>query len=293
MDADDVSPARPTTAKAEARRELDALDTSTLRRAANWFVLAGGTANVIMQLSRPPVAYGVMDSPVTEGNLFTNPKRRARTTVSYLAVTMLGTADERAEMRRATNRSHARIRSAAGARPAYDAFDPELQKWVTACLYVGAENAYRLTYGDLAPDERERFYREGMVFGTTLQLPAEAWPATRDDFGAYWDRSLDELEMDDRTREYLLRIVRLEYLGRRIPDRVLRLRTRLVGGHLGPRFRDLLGMPWDDGEQARFDRFNARLAGFLRRAPRAVREAPLARQLRDVRRRMTAGIPLF
>ncbi len=37
------------------RRELDAMDTRALRRAVNWFLLLGGTSNVIMQLAMQPV----------------------------------------------------------------------------------------------------------------------------------------------------------------------------------------------------------------------------------------------
>ncbi|WP_394553201.1 oxygenase MpaB family protein [Agromyces sp. MMS24-JH15] len=278
---------------ADARRELDAIDTWALRRAVNWSVIAGGTANVIMQLSLRPVAYGVMESKVDEGNLFLDPERRARTTLSYLAVTMLGTAEERAAIRRATNRSHARVRSEPGASVGYSAFDPALQKWVAACLYRGAEHAYELVHGPLRDGFREEFLRQGMVFGTTLQLPPEDWPATPEAFESYWSETVAGLEMDDRTREYLMRIVRLEYLDRTFSERFLRFRTRLVAGHLGPEFRRLIGLPWDEAEQRAFDRFNRRLARLMRMLPRGAREFPLSRQLRDVRRRTAAGRPLF
>ncbi|MFC8680004.1 oxygenase MpaB family protein [Microbacterium ureisolvens] len=279
--------------KAQRRQQLDAMENDALRQAANWFILAAGTSNVIMQLSRPAVAYGVMESKVDEGNLFKNPKRRARTTMAYIAVTMLGGAEERAAMRRATNASHARVRSEPGHPVGYDAFDPALQRWVTACLYLGAEHAYERVNGPLEGAFRERFYRQGRVFGTTLQLPPESWPATRDDFEVYWRTEVAGLTMDERTRDYLSRIVRLEYLGRRIPVRVLRLRQRLVAGYLGPEFRALMQLPWTDADARLFERFNRRLARVMRVAPAAVREAPLRRQLRDVRRRLAAGRPLF
>jgi uncharacterized protein (DUF2236 family) len=55
-----------------------------------------GTANVIMQLGRPPVGHGVIESPVESGNVMRHPHRRLRTTMTYLAVALLGTDDERA-----------------------------------------------------------------------------------------------------------------------------------------------------------------------------------------------------
>ncbi|MDN4472069.1 oxygenase MpaB family protein [Demequina zhanjiangensis] len=280
------------TLKAERRQELDALDTSALREGANWFISFAGTANVIWQLSRPPVAYGVMESK-GPGALFHDPKRRMRTTIGYIAVTMLGSADDRAAYRAATNQSHAPVKSEPGAKVPYRAFDPTLQIWVAACLYRGAENAYEFVHGPLAGEFREEFYRQGMVFGTTLQMPPEDWPATRDEFETWWDKAAADLEIDDTARDYLWRVLRLEYLGRDVPERLLRWRIRMTAGYLGPRFRDMMRIEWDDEEQRRYDRFNRRMAAFQRAVPRAVREAPLRRPLRGIRKRIAAGQPLF
>ncbi|MEG3613974.1 oxygenase MpaB family protein [Isoptericola haloaureus] len=279
--------------KADRRHALDAIETTALRESANWFQLLAGTSNVVMQLAARPVGHGVKDSTVDEGNLFLNPARRRRTTIGYIAVAMFGDAEERAAYRRATNSSHARVRSPEGAEVTYDAFDPALQLWVAACLYKGAEHAYQRVHGPLTGDFAERFYRQGMVFGTTLQLPAEAWPATREDFDAYWSASLDELEMDDATRQYLMRVVHLEYLDREIPPWLMRWRVRLVTGYLEPRFRELMHLEWTPDDEARFARFNRRMTRFMRLAPRRLRERPFTRSLRDVRRRLATGTSLF
>ncbi|EME24081.1 oxygenase MpaB family protein [Rhodococcus triatomae] len=275
------------------RRALDALETTALRESANWFQLLAGTSNVIMQLSARPVGYGVKDSKVDEGNLFLNPARRRRTTLGFLAVAILGGAEERAAYRRATNRSHAQVRSPEGADVAYNAFDPALQLWVAACLYKGAEQAYERVHGPLTEAFAEQFYRQGMVFGTTLQLPRDAWPATRAEFDDYWNASLAALEVDDATRDYLMRVVRLEYLDRSVPPWLMRWRVRLVTGNLEPRFRELMQLEWSDTEEVKFARFNRRVARVLRIAPRRVRELPFTRSLRDVQKRLATDTPLF
>ncbi|MFD1815842.1 oxygenase MpaB family protein [Rhodococcus gannanensis] len=275
------------------RRALDALETTALRESANWFQLLAGTSNVIMQLSARPVGYGVKDSKVDEGNLFLNPARRRRTTLGFLAVAILGGAEERAAYRRATNRSHAQVRSPEGAEVAYNAFDPTLQLWVAACLYKGAEQAYERVHRPLTGAFAEQFYRQGMVFGTTLQLPRDAWPATRAEFDDYWNASLAALEVDDATRDYLMRVVRLEYLDRAVPPWLMRRRVRLVTGYLEPRFRELMQLEWSDAEEVKFARFNRRVARFLRIAPRRVRELPFTRSLRDVQKRLATDTPLF
>ena len=50
-------------------------------------LLAGG-ANVVMQLSRPGVGYGVVESRVESGRIDRHPIKRARTTFTYLAVSV-------------------------------------------------------------------------------------------------------------------------------------------------------------------------------------------------------------
>src|SRR3989442_6086019 len=71
----------------------------------------GGTANVIMQLSTLPVGYGVLESTVDSGKVMLHPIKRLRTTLTYLAVAMLGTDDERDAYRDAVNLSHRSVRS--------------------------------------------------------------------------------------------------------------------------------------------------------------------------------------
>ncbi|MBB3036654.1 uncharacterized protein (DUF2236 family) [Hoyosella altamirensis] len=58
------------------------------------FLAAG--SNVIMQLSRPGMGYGVVESQVDSGNLYKHPFKRARTTITYLAVAILGTDEDKA-----------------------------------------------------------------------------------------------------------------------------------------------------------------------------------------------------
>ncbi len=71
-------------------------------------VLAG-TANVVLQLSRPPVGYGAIESQVDNGSAMRHPLKRTRTTFTYLAVALLGDGDDRAAFRRAVDRQHAQV----------------------------------------------------------------------------------------------------------------------------------------------------------------------------------------
>lgn len=269
--------------------ELDDLDTTLLRQGASIFTALSGTANVVMQLSRPEIGYGVKDSTVTEGSLFGNPRRRRRTTVGLLAVAVLGTPAERAAYRNAVNVSHARVRSAPGEEPVYSAFDPELQRWVGACIYRGFEESREYTFGPLRGVEREEFYRQGAIFGGMLQMPAALWPESRDAFEDYWRAGLAHARIDDPVREYLFRVIRLEYLGRPVPERALRLRRRLVTGYLPEELRGQMGLEWSTGQQRRFERFNRNLGRVVRRLPEHRRQWPFTRSIADIRARLDAG----
>ena len=71
----------------------------------------GGNANVILQLSHAPVGYGVLESTVDSGKVTLHPIERLRTTLTFLAVAMLGTGAERAKYRQAVNGAHRQVRA--------------------------------------------------------------------------------------------------------------------------------------------------------------------------------------
>ena len=263
---------------------LDDADTSLLVQGASIFTVLSGTANVVMQLSRSEIGYAVKDSVVTEGNLFTSPARRRRTTAGYLAVAVLGTPEERAAFRRATNRSHARVPGA---------FDPSLQLWVGACLYRGFEESWERLHGPLRGAEREEFYRQGIVLGGLLQMPLESWPDDRAAFEEYWQAGLAQARVDEAMRAYLMRIVRLEYVGRPVPRSVVRLREWLVAGNLPPQLRDQMQLTWTARDQRRFDRFHAVVAFVVRRLPPRLRPWPLTKAMAGIRERLAEGRDLF
>lgn len=124
----------------------------TVADAMDFWAFAAGAANVIMQLSWPEVGYGVVESPVDPGNLRKHPWKRARTTFGYLAVVILGSQDDRLAFREAVNTAHRAVKSTPQSPLPYNAFDPGLQIWVAACLFVGLEGTYRLLRGPMTTE---------------------------------------------------------------------------------------------------------------------------------------------
>ncbi|HVW42671.1 MAG TPA: oxygenase MpaB family protein [Amycolatopsis sp.] len=254
-------------------------------------LLAGG-ANVIMQLGHPAVGYGVVESRVESGRLFDHPVKRTRTTLTYLAVAVLGTDEERAAFRRAVNRQHARVRSTGSSPVEYNAMDPELQLWVAACLYRGVEDTYRAFAGPLDPDTAEALYRSSATLGTTLQVRADRWPPDRAAFEEYWEQALDKVSIDDTVREYLHAVATLQFWPAPVRIPLARLNKFVTTGFLPPRFREQMRLPWSPHQQRLFDRLMRAIGVVALRSPRVVREFPYNAYLWDLRRRIRTGRPL-
>jgi uncharacterized protein (DUF2236 family) len=255
-----------------------------------------GPANVIMQLARPGVGYGVMESRVDSGRVDLHPIKRARTTFTYLAVAGRGTDDQKAAFRRAVNKAHAQVYSTDESPVKYHAFDKDLQLWVAACLYKGAVDAYRTFVGEMDDATADQHYAESSSLGTTLQVPAQMWPADRAAFDRYWQNSLDKVHIDDAVREYLYPIAVSRVRGVRLPGLLQRrseeLALLITTGFLPQRFRDEMQLPWSPRHQRRFDRLMWLLRTGSAVLPRPVRQFPFNVLLKDLDRRIRTGRPL-
>jgi uncharacterized protein (DUF2236 family) len=253
----------------------------------------GGQANVMMQLSMAPVGYGVYESKVDSGRIDLHPLKRLRTTLTYLAVATLGTDADRDAYRQAVNRAHRLVRSTPQSPVKYNAFDPELQKWVAACLYVGFRDAMTFLYGPPTEEFADQLYRDCVWLGTSLQMRPEMWPRDRAAFAEYWAQTLPTLHVDETIRRYLLDTVLdggyLPWFVRVVAAPVSRFFNT---GFLPPEFRREFGLPWSDRRQRWFLRIMRGL-GYLERAvPAPVRLFPFNVYLWDMRRRLRRGKPL-
>lgn len=258
--------------------------------------LLSGPANVIMELSRPGVGYGVKDSRVESGRADRHPIKRARTTFTYLAVALAGSDEQKATYRRAVNRSHAQVHSLPGDPVEYNAFDKELQLWVAACLYKGFVDVYRIFIGEMDDESADRHFREGAALGTTLQVPAEMWPADRKAFDEYWQQSLDKVHIDDAVREYLWPIAAGRIGNLRAPGWLQKhtdaVNLFITTGFLPQKFRDEMGLPWDADKQRRFNRIMGTAGRVYSAMPRFIRQFPFNVLLKDLDWRVRTGRPL-
>ncbi|MBV8966329.1 MAG: DUF2236 domain-containing protein [Mycobacteriaceae bacterium] len=257
--------------------------------------LLAGPANVIMQLARPGVGYGVVESRVESGRIDRHPIKRARTTFTYLAVATQGTDEQKAAFRRGVNRAHAQVYSTDDSPVSYNAFDPELQLWVAACLYKGAVDVYRLFVGEMDDETADEHYREGRTLGTTLQVPPELWPHDRAAFDEYWQRSLDQVHIDDTVRDFLYPIAKAR-VALPLPGAIRRPSEQfallITTGFLPQRFRDEMRLPWDARRQRLFDALTVAIRIVNGVLPKVIREFPFNLMLLDLSWRMRTGRPL-
>lgn len=259
--------------------------------------LLAGPANVIMQLALPPVGYGVMESKVESGRVDRHPIKRARTTFTYLIVSTQGTEAQKAAFREAVNSAHRQVRSTADSPVKYNAFSPELQLWVGACLYKGNVDVHRIFLGEMDGEHADRHYlNEGKAMATMLQVPEEMWPADRAAFDRYWQEQLDKVHIDDAVREYLTPLAQGRLRNLTLPgplhNPIERIALLINTGFLPQRFRDEMQLPWDADRQRRFDRLMAVLRGVNSVLPQFLRGFPFNLILWDLDRRIRAGRPL-
>jgi uncharacterized protein (DUF2236 family) len=251
--------------------------------------MVGAAANVVMQLGSPGVGHGVAESTVDSGNVLLHPWKRLRTTTSYLTVALMGDEDDRAAYRKAVNRSHVPVRSTPDSPVEYNAFDPRLQLWVAACLYVGTRDVRELFLGRMSDADADALYEHCARLGTTLQVPREAWPADRAAFERYWRDGLAGVRYDPVVREHLMKVVDL-----RMVPWFLRIGSRSVNrffttAMLPPEIRTAMGFSWSARQELRFRRIVALLRLGTRLTPRWVRVLPIRLQLAEVRFRIRRG----
>jgi uncharacterized protein (DUF2236 family) len=246
------------------------------------------SANVVMQLGVPGVGHGVAESTVEEGNVLLHPWKRLRTTTSYITVALVGDDATREAYRRAVNRSHTAVRSGPDSPVEYNAFDPALQLWVAACLYVGMRDQRELFLGPLGEDA-EAFYRHCARLGTTLQVREEDWPADLAAFERYWRTGIAAVHYDPAVREHLMKVVDLRMLPWFLRIGTARVNRFFTTALLPAEFRTAMALPWSAGQERRFRRVVALLRVLTRLTPRWLRVLPIRLQLAEVRLRIRRG----
>lgn len=154
--------------------------------------LLGGQFAILCQFAHPALAKGTYN----HSSFATRIPNRLQNTARFLNAAVFGTRQEKEAIFSVIHRYHARIKA-----DEYDANDPELHKWTAATLFVAIVVVKETFFGKLPRDKMEALYRQSAVFGTSLRMPPEMWPATLEQFWEYWNHNIETLEVTDMARK--------------------------------------------------------------------------------------------
>ncbi|WP_150243911.1 oxygenase MpaB family protein [Nocardiopsis quinghaiensis] len=248
-------------------------DESPLRRISGEACALGGAGySVLLQIAHPSVARGVHD----HSDFSTRPFNRLLGTLYFVYGTVYGTEEERERLHAIVRAMHRKVNG-----PGYRALDDDLLLWVAATLYESTSRLHAMVFGELGEEERARHLREASVLGTALGLPEEKWPATPEEFDAYWGKAVAGLRVGEEARGITEQLLHPASLPLRP---LMKAQSLLTGGLLPPHLREQFGIPWSDARQRRFDRVVRVTRAVYPRVPRPVRFLPTTLCLWTMRR---------
>jgi uncharacterized protein (DUF2236 family) len=223
--------------------------------------LTNGVANIIMQLSLPPVGHGVSESRVHSGSPRRYPLKRARTTGQYLALSVMGSDEDRAVMRAEVAKVHAAVHSQADSPVKYSGNSRELQVWVAMCLFKYYLDQYTLVHGPLDEPTLDVLTRAAEPLATGVNCKSAEWPQTWAEYCRRWDETLPTLSIDPVVHHEFETLSDLSFLGEawgtvgyalaRVGGPAFRFMTRAT---LPPEFRAMMGWDWTDADERRLQR---------------------------------------
>lgn len=262
--------------------------------------LANGVANIIMQLSLPPVGHGVSESRVHSGSPRRYPLKRARTTGQYLALAVMGSDEDRAVMRAAVAEVHSAVHSTTDSPVRYSGNSRDLQLWVAMCLFRYYIDQYTLVYGPLDEGTLDHLTRAAEPLATGVNVRPGEWPQTWAEYCTKWDATVPTLSIDPIVRHEFETLSNLSFVGEAwgiigyalalIPGKPYQFMTRAT---LPPEFRELMGWTWTADDERNFQR----VLTLVRIADRVIN--PYAMQLMyrlyvaDFRIRRRLGVPVL
>ncbi|AKS31446.1 oxygenase MpaB family protein [Mycolicibacterium goodii] len=221
--------------------------------------LTNQVANIIMQLAMPGVGHGVHESRVVSGSPRRHPIKRARTTGQYLALALMGSAEDRDAYRRELALVHAAVHATPTSPVRYSGNAQQLQKWVAACLFRYYLDQYTLLYGPLDTETLDRLTVAAAPLATGVNVEHGDWPRNWAEFTRYWEQQLPQLSIAPEVREDLVSLANLRFL-EEAWGRPARIVTRPLGGlfsfgtraSLPPEFLDLMGWTFSDADRRRY-----------------------------------------
>jgi uncharacterized protein (DUF2236 family) len=203
---------------------------------------------------------GVLDHSV----FFADTAARVKRSLPPIFMTVYGSDDDNQGTR--VRDFHHNIKGEMPDGSRYHALDPDTYFWAHATfveqvLYFADTFVTRLTRED-----KEKIYLESKSWYRRYGVSDRPMPADYAGFERYWDRMMDEIVVAHPTAKYGVGYVTKGFpCPKGVPQALWRViapvfnpvAAFLTTGGMPPRARALLGLPWSDRQERRYQRFAA------------------------------------
>jgi uncharacterized protein (DUF2236 family) len=223
-----------------------------------------GPRPAVLQNMLAELGQGVLD----HSTFFADTAERLKRTIPPIFNTVYGSDDDNAGLQVRDFHHHVKgdMPGQYGGTGRYHALDPDTYFWAHATfveqvLYFADTFVKRLTR-----DEKEQIYLESKTWYRRYGVSDRPMPANYAEFERYWEKMMDEILVAHPTAKYGVGYVTKGFpCPKAVPSWLWRLvapvfnplAAFLTTGGLPPRARDLLGLPWNDRQERRYQRFAA------------------------------------
>ncbi|KAK3326117.1 hypothetical protein B0H66DRAFT_550122 [Apodospora peruviana] len=196
----------------------------------------GGPYAILLQFAAPGIALG----SCTHSRFATAGISRLRRTSAFILSITHGTQSQKDAICGMVRKQHTFVKG-----PGYDASDAALQKWTAATIYAGMIKANEtFCCRELSRQTKETLCAQAGLLATSLDMPAETWPASLDEFEDYFS---DQMETKLRETEAGKKVGRIFLYEMSLPWWLgwvlLPFMRLLMASWLPPRWRDAYGLP--------------------------------------------------
>ncbi len=225
-----------------------------------------GPRPAVLQNMLAELGQGVLDHSV----FFADTAERLKRTVPPIFQTVYGSEVDNAGRR--VRDFHVDIKGDMPDGSRYHALNPETYFWAHATFVEHVYYFVETFVRPLTDAERERIWLESKTWYRRYGVSDRVLPTDYAEFVAYWDAMMDTVVVPHQTAKYGVGYVTKGFpkpkavppLAWKIVAPVFNpLAAFLTTGGLPPRARDMLGLPWTDRQERRYQRF----AAFCRSRP--------------------------
>jgi uncharacterized protein (DUF2236 family) len=249
---------------AESRADLDALPLGPESLVWRYFgdnrMYLIGPRPAVLQNMLAELGQGVLDHSV----FFSDTAARLKRSLPPIYNTVYGSDTDNPGTQ--VRDFHHEIKGAMPDGQRYHALDPDTYFWAHATFVEQVLYFADTFVKRLSREEKEQIYLESKTWYRRYGVSERAMPADYAQFERYWDKMLEEIVVAHPTAMYGVGYVTKGFpCPKGVPPALWRviavvfdpLAAFLTTGGMPPRARVLLGLPWSDRKERRYQRFAA------------------------------------